>query len=91
MNIHFPQERPEYCARDFVIVFPAEIDGARVQCAITAEALEEHFGAASLREDDLIAAFDMHRHPIEEAARKLLNEVGAKPVMLHSGYFRFPD
>lgn len=91
MNIHFPQERPEYCARDLVIAFPAEIDGVRVQCAITAEALEDHFGAQSLREDDLIAAFDTHRYPIEQAARRLLDEVGATPVMLHSGYFRFCD
>jgi hypothetical protein len=91
MNIHFPQERPEYCARDLVVVFPAEVDGARVQCAITAEALEDHFGAPSLREDDLIGAFDAHRLPIEEAARNLLNEVGPKPVMMHSGYFRFCD
>jgi hypothetical protein len=88
MYIHFPQERPEYCARDLVIAFPAEIGGVRVRCAITAEALEDHFGAPSLREDDLIAAFDT---PIEQAARRLLDEVGAKPVMLHSGYFRFCD
>lgn len=91
MNIHFPLERPEYCARDLVIAFPAEVDGTRVQCAITAEALEDHFGALSLREDDLIEAFDTHRHPIEDAARNLLNEVGPKPVMLHSGCFRFSD
>jgi len=91
MNIYFPQVRPEYCARDLVIVFPAELDGACVQCAITAAALEDHFGALSLREDDLIEAFDRHRHPIEESARNLLNEVGAKPVMMRSGYFRFRD
>ncbi|MFM0060909.1 DUF1488 family protein [Paraburkholderia phytofirmans] len=89
MKIYFPEEHPEYCARDLVVAFPAEVDGARVQCAITAEALEDHFGAASLREDDLIAAFNSNRHPIEHAARRLLNEIGAKPVLMHSGYFRF--
>jgi hypothetical protein len=89
MKIHFPQECPEYCARDLVVAFPAEVDGIRVQCAITAEALEDHFGAASLREDDLIAAFDSNRHPIEQAARQMLNEIGGKPMLLHSGYFRF--
>lgn len=91
VKIHFPEECPEYCARDFVIAFPAEVDGARVQCAITAEALEDHFGAVSLREDDLIAAFNSNRHPIEHAARQLLNEIGAQPVLLHSGYFRFRE
>jgi hypothetical protein len=89
MKIHFPEERPEYCARDLIVAFAAEVDGARVQCAITAEALEDHFGAASLREDDLIAAFNSNRHPIEHAARRLLHEIGAKPVLMHSGYFRF--
>jgi hypothetical protein len=56
---------------------------------MTAEALEDHFGAASLREDDLIAAFSSNQHPIEHAARRLLNDIGPKPVLMHSGYFRF--
>ncbi|WP_144158170.1 DUF1488 domain-containing protein [Paraburkholderia sp. BCC1885] len=89
MHITFPQERPEYCGRDLVLAFPAKVNGERVQCAITAEALEDHFGAASLREDDLISAFDTHRHAIEHAARRMLSEVGGKPVLLHSGYLRF--
>lgn len=89
MHIHFPQESPEYCARDLVVVFPAEVDGERVQCAITAEALEDHFEAVSLRESDLISAFDSHRHAIEHAAQQMLHEVGGKPVLLHNGYFRF--
>ncbi|ACD19937.1 DUF1488 family protein [Paraburkholderia phytofirmans] len=89
MKIHFPHERPAYRARDLVLIFPAEVDGTRIQCAITAEALEDHFGARSWREDDLVTAFDAHRHPIQQAARNLLNEVGPKPLMMHSGYFRF--
>ncbi len=91
MHIAFPQERPEYSGRDLALVFPALVDGERVQCAITAEALEDHFGAASLREEDVLAAFDAHRRAIERAARRMLHEVGGKPVLLHSGYFRFYD
>lgn len=89
MTVHFPQDRPSYRSRDLVLVFPAEVDSVRVQCSITAEALEDHFGAESLREDDLIRAFLEHRLAIEEAARNVLARLGAKPVMLHSGYFRF--
>jgi len=89
MHIHFPQESPEYCGRDLVLAFTAIVDDEPVQCAITAEALEDHFGAASLRESDLVDAFDAHRHEIERAAQRMLNEVGGKPVLLHSGYFRF--
>lgn len=91
MNIEFPDECPEYCARDFVVAFPAQVDETRVQCAISAEALENHFRAASLREEDLLAAFESNRRRIEHAARNLLNEIGAKPVLMHSGYFRFCD
>jgi uncharacterized protein DUF1488 len=89
MHISFPHHAAEYCARDLVIAFPALVDGAPVQCAITAEALEDHFGATSLREPDLIDAFNAHRFEIEQAADRMLNEVGGKPVLLHSGYFRF--
>jgi len=89
MQISFPFCRPDYCARDLVLTFPAHVDHQPVQCAITAEALEDHFGARSLREEDLIDAFTAHRHDIEVAARRMLNEVGGNPVLLHSGYFRF--
>lgn len=89
MHIHFPLERPEYCGRDLVLAFPAIVNGNRVQCAITAEALEDHFGAVSLREDDLLTAFDAHRTAIEHAAQRMLKEVDGKPVLLHSGFFRF--
>jgi len=67
----------------------ALVDDSCVQCAITAEALEDHFGAASLVERDLIDAFSVHRAEIEDAARRMLKEIGGRPVLLHSGYFRF--
>ncbi|NML31875.1 DUF1488 family protein [Paraburkholderia antibiotica] len=89
MPISFPASLPEYCARDLVLAFPALVDERPVQCAITAEALEDHFGARSLREDDLVDAFVEHRAQIELAAQRLLMEVGAKPILLHSGFFRF--
>ncbi|MBN3752243.1 DUF1488 domain-containing protein [Paraburkholderia sp. Tr-20389] len=89
MQISFPCCRPDYCARDLVLTFPALVDHQSVQCAITAEALEDHFGARSLREEDLYDAFTAHRPDIEVAARRMLNEVGGNPVLLHSGYFRF--
>jgi hypothetical protein len=89
VHISFPSCVPEYCARDLVLAFPALVDDQPVQCAITAEALEDHFGARSLREDDLVESFMAHRFQIEQAARRLLGEVGAKPVLLHSGFFRF--
>lgn len=89
MQISFPPETPQYSGRDLVLTFPAVVDDTYVECTITAEALEDHFGAASPREEDLVRAFDANRPAIERAARTLLGELGAKPVLLHSGYFRF--
>ena len=89
MHIHFPQEPPEYRGPELVVAFPAVVNGERIECSITVEALEDHFGARSLREEDLIDAFTAHRHDIEVAARRMLNEVGGNPILLHSGYFRF--
>lgn len=89
MRIRFPDDPPHYCGLDLVLTFPALVDGQRVSCSITAEALEDHFGAESPREEDTLRAFECHRHKIEHAARRLLRVLGKKPVMLHSGYFRF--
>lgn len=89
MHISFLPGPPDYSGRDLVLAFTAVVDGEHVQCAITAEALEDHFGAQSLREEDLRKAFDAHRHVIEGAARQMLEEVGKKPLLLHSGFFRF--
>lgn len=88
MKLSFPPTPPEYHAYLLELGFPAMVDGTRVRCAITAEALEDHFGAASMREADLVAAFDAHRPAIEAAAARLLEATGGEPVVLHSGYFR---
>ncbi|MEI6002836.1 DUF1488 domain-containing protein [Paraburkholderia bengalensis] len=89
MKISFPSCAPEYCAPDLALTFRALVDDRPVECSITAEALEDHFGARSPREEDLVRAFMAHRADIELAAQRLLNAVDGKPVTLHSGYFRF--
>jgi len=91
MNVSFPGIRPQYHAGRLQLTFPATADGAQIRCAITAEALEDHFGAASSREPDLIAAFDANRPAIEAAAARLIEETGAHAVVLHSGFFRMYD
>lgn len=39
--------------------------------------------------EDVVHAFRCNRQKIEHAARRMLQEVGKKPVILHSGYLRF--
>jgi hypothetical protein len=89
MHIHFPNDPPLYSGPNLTLTFPALVDGERVNCSITAEALEDHFGAVSPREEDTLRAFNDNRNKIEHAARRLLQAMGKKPVVLHSGYFRF--
>ncbi|BCQ28988.1 DUF1488 domain-containing protein (plasmid) [Caballeronia sp. NK8] len=89
MNIRFLPEPPAYLADEPALMFGALVDGRRIDCTISAEALEEHFGAASSREDDLQCAFEINRAVIEGAAEQLLTSVGCTPVLLRSGYFRF--
>lgn len=88
MAIAFPPAIPRYDSESFTLVFPAEVDGAPVECSITAEALEDHFGAPSIGEKDLVSAFCAHRGAIEKIAARLLEATRGAPVILHSGVFR---
>ncbi|KAF1025100.1 MAG: hypothetical protein GAK40_01451 [Burkholderia plantarii] len=89
MQIHFPNEAPEYSGRELTVEFSALVDGERVRCLITAEALESHFGAASSSFEDMLGAFSTHRPRIEAATRRLLADTRAQCVTLRSGYVRF--
>ncbi len=89
MQIIFPKEAPEYSGRELTLAFPAVVDGERLECTITAAALEDHFGAASPRCEDMLGAFDAHRERIEAVARRLLSETRLQCVVLRSGYVRF--
>ncbi|HKR43250.1 DUF1488 domain-containing protein [Paraburkholderia sp. BR14263] len=88
MNITFPEGPVEYDTEELALTFVAVADSVPVDCAITAEALEDRFGARSLREPDLRQAFHRNRDAIEAAAARLIEETDGKPVMLHSGYLR---
>ncbi|MBU6491983.1 MAG: DUF1488 family protein [Burkholderiales bacterium] len=91
MKIQFPPDEPTYNCEDMTIEFVAKIDGHPVTCAVTAEALEDHFGAASMRVDDLLQAFRTGRARIDDLARHYLTmDVGA-PVILRSGHFRWKN
>ncbi|MBN3725439.1 DUF1488 family protein [Burkholderia sp. Ac-20379] len=89
MQISFPQDPPLFTPADPAIAFPVLVDTTRLRCEISAEALADYFGAASSGEGDLRHAFAAHRDEIEEAARRLIETAGGKPVKLRSGFFRF--
>ncbi|KVE29370.1 hypothetical protein WS67_05840 [Burkholderia singularis] len=83
-------EPPEFDGAALLLRFWADVDGRRVPCAITAEALEDHFGARGALEDDLRAAFERGRERIRAACADVLARDNGG-VVLHSGYFRSRD
>lgn len=88
-QIRFLPDEPTYCAAGPRLQCRASVDGNSASYAITAEALEDHFGARSCRSDDLLSAFQVHRGDIEAVARMLFEQTGSKEITLHSGHFRF--
>lgn len=88
MHIKFADQPPIYDGDDFALHFTALVDARPVVCSISAEALEDHFGAASAREDDLLQAFEQGRARIRSVCAEALDSSGGQSVVLRSGLFR---
>ena len=71
------------------VIDAASVDGRLACYAVTAEALEEHFGARSWRQEDLLQAMESHRGTIEDMARSLFKLTDSHNIVLRSGHFRF--
>lgn len=91
MKIFFPDEGPAFCGAPPEIRFVVEVDGERVSCAISAEALCDHFAASGPFEDTLLASFLAGRRRIFSVCRVALERSQGNPVVLRSGIFRFAD
>jgi hypothetical protein len=91
MHIFFPDEKAQFSGTPPEIRFVVEVDGERVLCAISAEALHDHFAAAGPFEDALLASFKRGRHRIFSVCRIALEQNAGSPVVLRSGVFRFAD
>ena len=88
MDITFPDDKPVFDGANLSVNFTACVDGEPVACAISAEALEDHFGADSALEAELLAAFDKGIDRIRSVCAEALDLNGGKGVVLHSGLFR---
>lgn len=67
-NVIFPKKRVWDSDR-MVVTFPAEIDGRKVPCSISIEALEDHFSADY---SNPLAFFDTNRSKIESIAEDVI-------------------
>lgn len=70
MTILFPAVEAWDGNRD-VVSFPAEINKQRINCAISWEALQDHFGGDNIPP---LEAFRSNRSVIEGVAERLINE-----------------
>jgi hypothetical protein len=68
-DLRFADTPPRHDFDRDVVVFPGEAGRGRVLCAISREALEDHFGADGSTKEDRIDAFRRHRREIQEMAR----------------------
>jgi hypothetical protein len=76
MSISFPATENWDAGRG-VAVFPADADDKQIRCAISREALEEHFGP-----DDKIEALEVfrnHRGRIQRLAERLIRRRRLEP------------
>ncbi|ACC74378.1 conserved hypothetical protein [Paraburkholderia phymatum STM815] len=88
MHITFTDDAPVFDGSSLTVRFTACVDGEPVVCAISAEALEDHFGADSPLEEALIGAFERGRARIRSVCAEALDENNGESVILHSGLFR---
>ena len=88
MHITFTDDAPVFDGSSLTVNFIARVDDEPVACAISAEALEDHFGADSALEDTLIHAYEKGRARIRSVCAQALDQNGGESVILHSGLFR---
>jgi hypothetical protein len=88
MYITFSDDAPYFDGANLTVRFAARVDGEPVNCAISAEALEDHFGAQSPLEDDLLRAFERGQARIRSVCAEALDQNDGGAVLLHSGLFR---
>jgi hypothetical protein len=88
MHITFSDDAPVFDGANLTVRFAARVDGEPVSCAISAEALEDHFGARSPLEDELLRAFARGRARIRSVCAEALDQNDGAAVVLHSGLFR---
>lgn len=88
MRIEFPQGQRVWNGSELQVDFHVRVDDHDVQCAISAEALEDHYGAHSTLESDVLGAFDQEAARIQAICRRAIEDNQGQPVVLRSGLIR---
>ncbi len=70
-DLGFADAPPRYDFDRDVVVFSGEAGRERISCAISREALEDHFGADGSTKEERLEVFRHHRGEIQEMARRV--------------------
>ncbi len=70
-ELRFSDVPARYDPNRMAVMFEGEAEGDRVFCAISHEALADHFGVSGLGRNQHIEAFRRHRGEIQEMARQI--------------------
>ena len=70
--LEFPEKIENYDSDRDVILFVGKAADGEITCAISGEALDDHFAARGRGQRARLAAFREHRSEIEDAARRKL-------------------
>lgn len=85
MKITFPLGEVYDFDRD-AIAFPVDVNGQKIRVLISAEALQDHFGASDPSE--YVEIFKRHRAQIEAMAERIINQLGpSKDLVLKTEFF----
>lgn len=91
MQITYPDEEPVYDGAQMVVRFSVVVDGAPLACMVTAEALEDHFGARSALPEDILPAYHKGVERIRSVCTHALEANDGAAVVLRSGLFRIEE
>ena len=88
MRVTFPDDAPVFDGAQMVVRCVVHVDDVPLSCAVTAEALEDHFGAHSTLEAELLRAYDKGRDRIRAVCIRAIEDSHGAAVVLRSGLFR---
>lgn len=86
--IDFPDKTETFDGFRDVVLFPGRTAGGEITCAVSGEALEDHFGAKGMSRRARLAAFRNQRSRIEDAAARKLVARQLEPdgsILVRSG------
>lgn len=78
---------PGVATENTTVRIPTKVNGEWVQCEVSVEPLQDHFGLADGGSDALVQAFEANRNAIEMKVRQKLEQQGSGPVLLRTADF----